>query len=81
MTVNPGFGGQKFIPGMLKKIREAKHLVESLSAETSIEVDGGITIRNIGAVSEAGADIFVGGGLGVHERGLRGNDRHDERHP
>jgi ribulose-phosphate 3-epimerase len=61
MTVNPGFGGQKFITGMLKKIREAKHLVESLSAETSIEVDGGITVRNIGAVSEAGADIFVAG--------------------
>jgi len=61
MTVNPGFGGQKFITGMLKKIREAKHLVESLSVETSVEVDGGITVQNIGAVSEAGADIFVAG--------------------
>ncbi len=61
MTVNPGFGGQKFITGMLKKIREAKDLVESISVETSVEVDGGITVQNIGAVSEAGADIFVAG--------------------
>ncbi len=61
MTVNPGFGGQKFIPGMLKKIRKAKDLVESISVETSVEVDGGITVQNIGAVSEAGADIFVAG--------------------
>jgi ribulose-phosphate 3-epimerase len=61
MTVNPGFGGQKFIAGMLKKIRKARSLVETLSTGTLVEVDGGVTLQNIGAVLEAGADIFVAG--------------------
>ncbi|NPV05165.1 MAG: ribulose-phosphate 3-epimerase [Syntrophaceae bacterium] len=61
MTVNPGFGGQTFIPGMLPKIRKAREKVRSLGLGTAIEVDGGVTPENIGSLAEAGADIFVAG--------------------
>jgi ribulose-phosphate 3-epimerase len=61
MTVNPGFGGQKFIKSMESKIRKSRNLVDRLSPDTLIEVDGGITLQNIKAVSDAGADIFVAG--------------------
>jgi len=61
MTVNPGFGGQKFIKTMESKIKKARNLVDRLSPDTLIEVDGGITLQNIKAVSDAGADIFVAG--------------------
>jgi len=61
MTVNPGFGGQKFIKGMENKIKKARNLVNRLSLDTLIEVDGGITLQNIKSVSDAGADIFVAG--------------------
>lgn len=61
MTVNPGFGGQKFIKSMESKIKKARNLVDRLSPDTLIEVDGGITLQNIKAVSDAGADIFVAG--------------------
>ena len=61
MSVNPGFGGQKFIKGMLQKIKECKELISSTSNEVQIEVDGGIDLKNIKEVSEAGANIFVSG--------------------
>ena len=61
MTVNPGFGGQKFIESMLPKIREARDMIDRVSPDVLLEVDGGITLQNIGAVQEAGADIFVAG--------------------
>lgn len=61
MTVNPGFGGQKFIPGMLPKIRKARELAQSRGLGPAIEVDGGVTPDNIGTLAEAGADIFVAG--------------------
>jgi len=61
MTVNPGFGGQKFIPGTLPKIRKAREQVRRLGLGTAIEVDGGVTTENIGSLAEAGADIFVAG--------------------
>ena len=61
MTVNPGFGGQKFITGMLPKIRRARELARSRGLEPAIEVDGGVTAENIGSLAEAGADIFVAG--------------------
>lgn len=61
MTVNPGFGGQKFIPGTLPKIRKARELARSRGAGLVIEVDGGVTPDNIGGLAEAGADIFVAG--------------------
>jgi ribulose-phosphate 3-epimerase len=61
MTVNPGFGGQKFISGMLPKIRQARKLVDALSPSLLIEADGGINLENISAVAEAGAEVMVAG--------------------
>ncbi len=61
MTVNPGFGGQKFISGMLPKIRKARELARTRGLKMAIEVDGGVTAENIGTLAEAGADIFVAG--------------------
>lgn len=61
MTVNPGFGGQKFIGGMLAKIRKAKEMILSLGVNTLIEVDGGVNKDNIASVAAAGADIIVAG--------------------
>jgi ribulose-phosphate 3-epimerase len=61
MTVNPGFGGQKFIDSMLKKIEELKKMREDLGLNFEIEVDGGINLYNVKEVVEAGADIIVAG--------------------
>jgi len=61
MTVNPGFGGQKFIPAMLDKLRSLKAMLAAAGKNIPIEVDGGIVIDNIRSVSDAGADIFVSG--------------------
>jgi ribulose-phosphate 3-epimerase len=61
MTVNPGFGGQKFIAGVLSKIRRAKELISATAPDVLIEVDGGVTLDNMAAISEAGADILVAG--------------------
>lgn len=61
MTVNPGFGGQTFIPGMLSKIRRARERIRTGGLGMAIEVDGGVTPGNIGILAEAGADIFVSG--------------------
>ena len=61
MSVNPGFGGQPFIPSTLKKISRLRKIVDQNQYPLEIEVDGGIKIENIGEVSRAGADIFVVG--------------------
>jgi ribulose-phosphate 3-epimerase len=61
MTVNPGFGGQKFIEGSLSRIRQAKEMIQTLSPETLLEVDGGVTLKNIRSIADAGADILVAG--------------------
>jgi ribulose-phosphate 3-epimerase len=61
MSVNPGFGGQNFIPGVLPKIAEVRRRVAASGRDVRVEVDGGIKIDNIGAVAEAGADTFVAG--------------------
>lgn len=61
MTVNPGFGGQKFIDSMFKKIEELNKLRETLKLDFKIEVDGGINIHNVKEVVKAGADIIVAG--------------------
>jgi ribulose-phosphate 3-epimerase len=61
MSVNPGFGGQKFIPKSLDKIRQAKELITKANSETLIEVDGGIYLENAGKIYSAGADILVAG--------------------
>lgn len=61
MTVNPGFGGQAFIPGMLDKIRELAELRESKGLDFDIEVDGGIDDQTIALTQAAGANVFVAG--------------------
>jgi len=61
MTVNPGFGGQEFIQGVLPKIKRLKEMIKTRGLKTEIEVDGGINPDTIGLVSSAGADIFVAG--------------------
>jgi ribulose-phosphate 3-epimerase len=61
MTVEPGFGGQPFIPGVLPKVREARRLVRSGHLTLFIEVDGGINADTIEQAAEAGADVFVAG--------------------
>ena len=61
MSVNPGFGGQSFIPHSLEKIREMKKMILETGKEILIEVDGGITVENAPALVEAGADILVAG--------------------
>ncbi|MGF0094862.1 ribulose-phosphate 3-epimerase [Peptoniphilus sp. SGI.035] len=61
MSVNPGFGGQRFIPSALRKIKEVKKLIEERNLKTLIEVDGGIKLDNAKEVLNAGADILVAG--------------------
>lgn len=61
MSVNPGFGGQKFIPYVLDKLREARALIDAGGLPIRLEVDGGVGVGNIRAVAEAGADTFVAG--------------------
>lgn len=61
MSVNPGFGGQVFIPYVLEKVRQARILLDALKRPIRLEVDGGIKLDNIRAVAEAGADTFVMG--------------------
>ena len=61
MSVNPGFGGQKFIHEMLPKIKELKTMIENRNLDTRIEVDGGICLENAHLVKMAGADILVAG--------------------
>jgi ribulose-phosphate 3-epimerase len=61
MSVNPGFGGQKFIPHTLDKLRMARNLIDASGFEIRLEVDGGVGIDNIRTIAEAGADTFVAG--------------------
>lgn len=66
MTVNPGFGGQKFISNSLKRIKEAAQLRKSLNANFLIEVDGGVNNKTITKIKEAGCDVFVAGSAIFH---------------
>lgn len=61
MSVNPGFGGQKFIPNSLEKIKKCKEMINNSGLKVEIEVDGGIGIENIKSIKDAGANIFVAG--------------------
>ncbi len=61
MTVNPGFGGQIFIPGMLPKIKKVRKLIDEKNPAVELEVDGGIKLDNISQVAQAGADVVVAG--------------------
>ena len=61
MSVNPGFGGQKFIPSVLDKVRAARKLIDATGKSIRLEVDGGVKVDNIGEIARAGADMFVAG--------------------
>jgi ribulose-phosphate 3-epimerase len=61
MSVNPGFGGQQFLPGALRKIRQLRHMLDERGSTAEIEVDGGIDARTAPAVVEAGATVLVAG--------------------
>ena len=61
MSVNPGFGGQSFIPSALRKIEQVRKLIDASGRDIRLEVDGGIKVDNIRQVAEAGADTFVAG--------------------
>jgi ribulose-phosphate 3-epimerase len=61
MSVNPGFGGQKFIPGTLDKLREARKRIDASNYKIRLEIDGGVKTDNIREIAEAGADTFVAG--------------------
>ena len=61
MSVNPGFGGQKFIPSALDKLRQARRIIDESGREIRLEIDGGVKVDNIGEIAAAGADTFVAG--------------------
>ena len=61
MSVNPGFGGQKFIPNTLDKLRAVRKLIDQSGYDIRIEIDGGVNVNNIAEIAEAGADMFVAG--------------------
>jgi ribulose-phosphate 3-epimerase len=61
MSVNPGFGGQQFIPYTLDKVREVRRRIDAIGRDVMLEVDGGVKVDNIGAIAAAGADTFVAG--------------------
>ncbi|MCS2608959.1 ribulose-phosphate 3-epimerase [Halomonas dongshanensis] len=61
MSVNPGFGGQAFIPGTLDKLREARQRIDASKRDIRLEIDGGVKVDNIAEIAAAGADTFVAG--------------------
>ena len=61
MSVNPGFGGQKFIPSALAKLREARQRIDASGRNVRLEIDGGVKVDNIAEIATAGADMFVAG--------------------
>jgi ribulose-phosphate 3-epimerase len=61
MSVNPGFGGQSFIPSSLDKLREVRSLIDASGRDVRLEIDGGVKVDNIGEIAAAGADMFVAG--------------------
>lgn len=71
MSVNPGFGGQKFIPESVKKIQALKALISGKRLKVDIEVDGGITPDNVALVCKAGADVVVAGSAVFHSKDYR----------
>ena len=74
MSVNPGFGGQKFIPQSLGKLAEARARIEASGRDIRLEIDGGVKVDNAAEIARAGADTFVAGSADIRQRRLR---RHD----
>jgi ribulose-phosphate 3-epimerase len=61
MSVNPGFGGQQFIPQVMDKIKRVRQMIDNSGRQIRLEVDGGVSLDNIAAIHQAGADTFVAG--------------------
>ncbi|POF55619.1 ribulose-phosphate 3-epimerase, partial [Vibrio vulnificus] len=61
MSVNPGFGGQSFIPHTLDKLRAVRKMIDATGRDIRLEIDGGVKVDNIREIAEAGADMFVAG--------------------
>jgi len=61
MSVNPGFGGQKFIPYTLEKIKQLRNMINERGLNVLIEIDGGVTLDNAKTIVDAGADVLVAG--------------------
>src|SRR5579862_3354939 len=82
MSVNPGFGGQKFIPSALTKLAAARQRIEALGRPVRLEIDGGVKVENIGEIARAGADTFVAGsaifGSGDYGQTIRAMRSHIE---
>ena len=75
MSVNPGFGGQSFIPSALDKLREARKLITASGRDIRLEIDGGVKVENIREIAEAGADNFVSGS-GIFGKGKDSDPHH-----
>jgi ribulose-phosphate 3-epimerase len=75
MTVNPGFSGQKFIRGVLPKVKRLRQMIDAQKLDVLIQVDGGVHVDTIGDLSEAGADVFVSGSGLFNERPMAENVR------
>jgi len=74
MSVNPGFGGQKFIPSVLNKISELRKLIDQRERPIRLEIDGGVNLNNIKNISDAGADTFVMGNA-IYKAGDKSGDK------
>ena len=72
MSVNPGFGGQSFIPAALDKLRRAREIIDRSGRAIRLEIDGGVKVENIGEIAQAGADTFVAGSAIFSEKDYRG---------
>ncbi|WP_027961885.1 ribulose-phosphate 3-epimerase [Halomonas halodenitrificans] len=77
MSVNPGFGGQSFIPATLDKLREARRRIDASGRDIRLEVDGGVKVENIAEVARAGADTFVAGSAVFKARNAADPHRYD----
>jgi len=75
MTVNPGFSGQKFIPGVLPKLRRLRQMIDEQKLDVLIQVDGGVHVGTVGDLVAAGADVFVSGSAIFNDRPLAENVR------
>jgi ribulose-phosphate 3-epimerase len=80
MSVNPGFGGQKFIPSALRKIAEVRRRIDESGRDVRLEVDGGVKIDNIQSIAEAGADTFVAGSAIFGSKDYAGTIRQMHEH-
>jgi ribulose-phosphate 3-epimerase len=72
MSVNPGFGGQSFIPSALEKLRRARKMIDQKGLKVELEIDGGVKVENIAAMAQAGADIFVSGSAIFQSKDYKG---------